>query len=109
MARQIHGVDGEFLCEKRRQRSEIFELGIDGMEDDQRWAIARHLVAEGPTEALLLFFLKSTMWYSKSCCLRGEACQTGTPITGLDPTGSCACGNRIFASAFGRRIRNHAA
>ena len=46
MARQIHRVDGVLLCEKRRQRSEIFELGIDGMEDDQRWAIARHLVSE---------------------------------------------------------------
>ena len=46
MTRQIHGVDGEPLCEKWRQRSKIFELGTDGMEEDQRWAIAGHLVAE---------------------------------------------------------------
>jgi hypothetical protein len=46
MARQIHGVHGELLCEKRRQRSEILELGTDCVEEDQRWAIARLLIAE---------------------------------------------------------------
>ena len=46
MARQIHGVDGELLCEKWRQRSEIFELRTDGMEENQRWAIAQHCVAD---------------------------------------------------------------
>jgi hypothetical protein len=46
MARQIHGVNGELLCEKRRQRSEIIELGTDCVEEDQRWAIARLLIAE---------------------------------------------------------------
>ena len=46
MARQIHSVDGEPLCEKRRQRPEIFELGTDGMQEDQRWTIARYRVAD---------------------------------------------------------------
>ena len=46
MARQIHGVHGELLCEKRRQRSEILELCTNRVEEDQRWAIARLLIAE---------------------------------------------------------------
>jgi hypothetical protein len=46
MARQIHGVDGELFCEKRGQRSEILELGKECVEEDQRWAIARPLIAE---------------------------------------------------------------
>ena len=35
MARQIHRVDGELLGENRCQRAEIFELGSDGMKEDQ--------------------------------------------------------------------------
>ena len=46
MARQIHGIDGEFLCEKRRQRSKILELCTDRVEEDQRRAIARLLITE---------------------------------------------------------------
>jgi hypothetical protein len=46
MARQIHGVHGELLCEKRRQRSEILELCTNRVEEDQRWAITQLRVAE---------------------------------------------------------------
>jgi hypothetical protein len=46
VAWQIHGIDGELLCEKRRQRSEILELGTNCVEEDQRWSLARLLIAE---------------------------------------------------------------